>query len=130
MEMATKSSFKGSATLKVTYKDKPHLELDLDKVEGAANNFVAFDKNGKTILSIVYPRDVKNGETYLFDWPASHPWGLQLYGDGDARGLDGKVTVVASDDGDHQTITIDAKYEKVGGREYVFKGAAVIQYIP
>ncbi|KTB64684.1 MULTISPECIES: hypothetical protein [Pseudomonas] len=128
--MATESSFKGSATLKVTYKGKPHLDFDLDKVEGAANNFVAFDKDGKTILSIVYPRDVEDGETYPFEYPASHAWGLQFYGDGDARGLDGKVTVVASDDGDHQTITIDAKYQKVAGKEYVFKGSAVIQYIP
>ncbi len=128
--MATKSKFEGSATLKVTYNDKPHLEFDLDKVEGSANNFVAFDEKGKTILSIVYPRDVKNGETYSFEYPASHPWGLQFFGDGDARGLDGKVTVVASDDGDHQTITIDAKYEKVPGKKYLFKGAAVIKYIP
>ncbi|WP_438869654.1 hypothetical protein [Pseudomonas sp. L1(2025)] len=127
--MATESSFKGSATLKITYKDKPHLEFNLEKVEGAANNFVAFDKNGKPILSIVYPRDVEDGETYSFKYPASHPWGLQFSGDGGPRGLDGEVTVVASDDGDHQTITIDAKYEKGAGKEYVFKGAADIQYI-
>ena len=130
MEMATESSFKGSAILKVTYKDKPHLEFNFDKVEGAANNFVAFDNKGKPVLQIVYPHDVKDGETYKFEYAADNSWGLQFYGDGDARGLAGTVTVIVTDGGDHQALTITAVYEKEVGKKYVFDGKADIQYTP
>lgn len=128
--MATKSPFKGSAILKVTYKGKPHLEFNLDKVEGAANNFVAFDNKGKPILAIVYPENVEDGKTYNFEYAADHPWGLRFSGDGDERSLAGNVTVTVTDGGDHQALTIAAVYEKEVGKKYVFEGKADIQYIP